>query len=177
VNLPNPPYSPPPLPPQIKLLSFDIATQRFTPASNAVLENATGGSNFQTGASDIAAINTATQGWLKGQPAPLSTFQSYDLIGTVWFEPNAYVLPGGLNLNRTNAVGSVNLANTTAETFEQYPLNTNMQNVQNCFMCHNGGQIGGPGQPRLVRRRIGISHVLENGTRYEVPNSLVIPRQ
>lgn len=52
-------------------------------------------------------------------------------------KPNTYSLPGALSMGAANGVGSVNLANSTAETFVQYPKNSDQEKVQNCFMCHN----------------------------------------
>ena len=64
---------------------------------------------------------------------------SYRLIGTVWMKPNTYVrtTKDWEDLSQVDGVGSVNLANSTAETFVQVAKNTPQKNVQNCFLCHN----------------------------------------
>ena len=84
--------------------------------------------------------------------------------------PNTY----NVNSDQSSAVGSVNLANATAETFVQYPTNTPIGNVQNCFMCHNATSYSfqNPPPAKLANRLIAISHVLAIGSPYEVPNSI-----
>jgi hypothetical protein len=58
------------------------------------------------------------------------------------------------------------------ETFVQYPQNTPIIRVQNCFSCHNAVSFSSkspplaPIQPRLV----AVSHMLAEGSPYEVPN-------
>ena len=153
-------------------LTFNEKTQTFSPVTNAVQENRTGGENHADGTANIDSLNAAGQGFLSGQKGNQSNFSNYNLIGTEWMQPNTYVGKAALNLNQTNAVGSVNLANTTAETFVQYPSNSNMANVQNCFMCHNAQSYSFPGTtpPPLQSRRIAISHVLGVGTPYAVAN-------
>ena len=154
-------------PPQLRL---DDASQKLSPVTNAVLENQTGGENQPNGVGNIFAINGQAQGAVAKFKPPQSTFASYNLIGTVWMLPNTY----NVNSNQTNAVGSVNLINATAETFVQYPKNSPIANVQNCFMCHNATSYSfqNPPPPQLTNRRIAISHVLAIGSPYEVPNSI-----
>lgn len=158
---------------QTPVLSFDVKTQKFSPATNAVLENKTGGENFSPqGPQNISNLNVASQGFLAGRSKNQAVFSNYSLIGTVWFSSNTYVdsNPAWPKLNQVNAIGSVNLANVTAETFVQYPTNSNPANVQNCFMCHNA-QSYSFSTPKLNPRRIAISHVLaENVPVFEVPN-------
>jgi hypothetical protein len=86
-------------------------------------------------------------------------------------------LPGAVTLNQTNAVGSVTLANTTAETYVQTAKNTPLTNVLNCFLCHNATSYNfqTPPPEKLASRRIAISHVLSYGTDYAVPNLLNVP--
>jgi hypothetical protein len=158
------------LPPQ---LTFDTTTQRFSPTTNAVLENQTGGETQPNGAGNVLAVGGQGQSFFahekndkKVQPTQW-IFANYYLVGTVWMLPNTY----NLNSDQSSAVGSVNLANTTAETFEQYPTNTDMSKVQNCFMCHNAGSysfLSNP--PPLNNRLVAISHTLGVGTDYAVPN-------
>jgi hypothetical protein len=189
-------------------LTFDLMTQKFAPSSNAVLENKFGGALFPDAAqaqSDIGNVNSAFQGVLKKLPAQ-AAFANYDLIGTLWLSPNSYVDPVSQNMtnNLQNfGVGSVNLANTTAETFEQCPPGPNnvgnadqckardpktnlLTNAGNCFMCHNPQApsitpitVNPPtycnGTNNFPNRRVSISHVLEIGTPAAVPNSLVVP--
>ena len=74
--------------------------------------------------------------------------------------------------DQSSAVGSVTLANTTAETFEQYPSNADMGKVKNCFMCHNASSYSfqSPPPAQLKNRLVAISHTLSVGTDYAVPN-------
>jgi hypothetical protein len=157
-------------------LTFNEATQKFSPVTNVVLVNKTGGENQPNGVQNIANLNKASQGFLANQSAAQAVFANYDLIGTVWMLPNTYVTttPNWWNLNQTNAVGSVNLANATAETFLQVASNGNMANVQNCFLCHNATSFSSP-IGSLASRRIGVSHVLgvNEPAPYSVPN--IIP--
>ena len=74
---------------------------------------------------------------------------------------------------RATRVGSVNLANTTAETFQQFPSNADMSKVQNCFMCHNASSYSFQSSPPpLNNRLVAISHALSVGTDYAVPNMI-----
>jgi hypothetical protein len=149
-------------------LTLDPSTQKFTPLTNVVQENQTGGENQMDGPGNVFAINSQAQAFLAGLNLPQSTFASYNLIGTVWLAANSY----NLTSNQSNAIGAVNLANSTMETFVQYPQNTPIIKVQNCFSCHNAVSFSskspplGPIQPRLV----AVSHVLAEGSPYEVPN-------
>lgn len=153
--------------PQLRL---DPATQKLTPVTNVVLENQTGGENQPNGVGNIFAITAQAQGFLSGLKGPQSTFASYSLDGTVWMLPNSY----NLNSNQTSAVGSVNLANATAETFVQNADNTPIKNVLNCFLCHNPTSYSfqTPPPAKLPNRLIALSHVLSIGSPYEVPNSI-----
>ena len=66
------------------------AAQR--PATQAVQENRTGGeTNDPKGPENIANLNRASQGFLKGQTGNQAIFAGYGLIGTVWMKPNTYV--------------------------------------------------------------------------------------
>lgn len=121
-------------------LTLDAASQKLTPVTNVVLENQTGGEN-QTDdkkqpirVDNIFAINAQAQSAVAAfEPPAQSVFANYALIGTVWMLPNSY----NLKSNQTSAVGSVDLANGTAETFVQNANNTPISGVLNCFLCHN----------------------------------------
>jgi hypothetical protein len=148
-------------------LTFNPATQRFSPPNNAVLQNRTGGENLENGPGNVLAVNSSGQKFLAGEKAPQSLFANYNLIGTVWMLPNTY----NLGSNQTNAVGSVTLANITAETYVQVTQNSPIGNVQNCFTCHNATSYSfQPDPPPLANRLIALSHVLGIGTPYAVPN-------
>lgn len=153
--------------------TFDPKTQKFSPVSNAVLANRTGGETFSPdGPANIDKINTAAHTLLNQQPPAQRRFANYDLIGTVWMQPGTF----GLTSNQSTAVGSVNLANVTAETFVQnFTGTTTPSTVGNCFSCHNAAtfQDVAP-MPNLKARRIAISHVTAAGSLYAVPNLLSV---
>jgi len=159
----NNPVAPP-------VLRLEAASQKLAPVTNVVLENQTGGENQPNGPRNVTAINSQAQGSVAAFKPPQSAFASYNLVGTVWMLPNSY----NVNSNQTSAVGSVNLANATAETFVQNPKNTPIGNVVNCFLCHNAQSYSfqTPPPAKLPNRLIAISHVLAIGSPYEVPNSI-----
>ena len=152
------------------VLRLDAASQKLSPVTNVVLENQTGGENQANGPGNILVLNTQGEGFLAGQKPPQAVFANYVLVGTVWMLPNSY----NVNSNQTNAVGSVDLANATAETFVQNAKNTPISNVLNCFLCHNASSYSfqTPPPPKLPNRLIALSHVLSYGTPYDVPNSI-----
>ena len=154
-------------PPQ---LTLNETTQKLSPVTNAVLENATGGENHPNGADNIKAINSQAKGSVANFPAPQRQFASYNLIGTVWMQPNSY----NLQSDQNSATGSISLANVTAETFFQAAKNTPATSVQNCFTCHNPTSFNfqTPPPAKLASRLIALSHVLSYGTAYAVPNSV-----
>ncbi len=164
-------------------LSFNLQTQKFAPIANAVLLNATGGEDQQSenGVQNVINVNQSLATFFKSstQSPAQALFGNYLLNGTVWLAPNSYVTtnPNLSKLDSSNAIDSVNLANTTAETFQQVPLNKPLSGVQNCFMCHNAQAPSSnlPNAPTLQSRRIAISHVLGYGTPYAVPNLVVLP--
>jgi len=155
-------------------ITFNPTTQRFSPANNVVLANATGSETFSPkGPADVAALNQSAHTFYSKQSGPQATFGSYDLIGTVWMAPNTY----SLSSSSSNALGSVNLANSTAETFEQNLTGTTTpsSSFQNCFSCHNPDTFQNVApMPNLAARRVALSHVLAAGTLYAVPNLLAV---
>ncbi len=161
-------------------LAFDENTQKFSPITNAVQENMTGGeNNSPQGPENIGNLNKSAQGFLSAQKGNEALFANYNLIGTVWMQPNTYTISNNnwQTLNQANAVGSVNLANSTAETFQQAATNKgSSSNFGNCFECHNPQSYAqdAQGPAQLKPRRIGISHVLGINTPYAVPNQIPV---
>lgn len=155
-------------------VSFDANTGTFSPATQIVQMNRTGGDTQPNGPANIAAINAASQKEAASFPNN-SPIQNYNLIGTVWFQPNRYVTtnPNWQKLNQTNAVGAISLMNSTAETFLQ---SAKGQQGNNCFECHSATSFSYQGiQPKaLPVRRIAISHMVAMGSPYEVPNKLPV---
>ncbi|MDZ3833403.1 MAG: hypothetical protein U0S50_16545 [Sphingopyxis sp.] len=155
-------------------VSFDPATGRFAPATQVVQMNRTGGDTQPNGPANIAILNQVSQqsiaSIVKGTP-----FQNYNLIGTVWFQPNSYVTsnPAWTTMSNRNAVGAISLMNSTAETFLQ---STKGNQGNNCFECHNAGSFSYQGiQPApLATRRVAISHMVAVGSPYEIPNRLPV---
>lgn len=138
-----------------------------------MLQNKTDGETSPNGLQNVAALNQSAQSFLSGLTTNpgRAAFVDYNLIGTVWFNAGSFTVDS----NQTNAVGSVNLANSTAETFVQATSFTGQKNVQNCFMCHNGQSYSfGSYPPPLPKRRIAISHVLAEGTPYAVSNAMPV---
>jgi hypothetical protein len=135
-----------------------------------VLLNRTGGETNTGGPGHVEAVNHVARRVLARQPVKAqATFASYKLIGTVWMHPNQYVdtNPQAFTNNLSSlAVGSMNLANSTAETFVQVPTTNDLSRVQNCFLCHNATMF----PAHRVVRRAAISHVLQEGTTNAVPN-------
>src|SRR4029077_12563078 len=145
------------------LLPFNTTTQRFAPTTNAVVENQTGGENQPNGPGNVLAVSGQGQSFFaheKGDKKVQPTqwiFANYYLVGTVWMLPNSY----NLNSDQTNAVGSVNLANPTAETFVQYP--TIRDNVKCEICCSYANRTIASFQstpPPLKNRLVAISHTL-----------------
>lgn len=171
-------------------VAFDVTTQKFSPVTQVVQANRTGGENSPNGVQNILTLNTAGQAFMAQQANAQAVFQNYRLIGTVWLAPGSYsrATPNWWNLGSTNPVGSVNLANSTAETFQQVPQAN--QPGSNCFACHNPTAFGGTqgtlnaqgsftslgsptqGQSGLPARLIGISHVIAAQAAAAVPNSV-----
>ena len=152
-------------------LRLDATSQKLTPLTNVVLENQTGGENQPNGVGNIFIVNSQGQAFLAGLKTPQAVFGTYSLDGTVWMLPNSYSPTSDQN----SAVGSVNLANATAETFVQNPHNPGSKTVLNCFLCHNPTSYSfqTPPPPKLLPNRlIALSHVLAIGSPYEVPNSI-----
>ena len=150
------------------LLTFDEATQTFSPITQVVQMNRTGGDTQPDGPANITAVNAASQNSMKNA----GVFQQYYfLVGTAWLKPDTYV---ATNPDITQpsvqwndlAVGSVALANMTAETFMQQP---GSGDTLNCFACHNP-QSFSFNDPAMPLRRVAISHALAVDTPFAVPN-------
>jgi hypothetical protein len=159
------------------VVSFDAATGKFSPATQVVQMNRTGGDTQTNGPANIAKLNQVSQAQLKSINKS-TPFQNYNLIGTVWFKPNTYVTStsGWQNLNQTNAVGAISLMNSTAETFLQ---SSKGNQGNNCFECHSATSFSYNGiQPKaLATRRVAIMHMIATGSAYDVPNSLPVTGQ
>ncbi|MEY2490709.1 MAG: hypothetical protein QOC70_2651 [Verrucomicrobiota bacterium] len=143
----------------------DPVKQTVAPVTNVFRQFATGGATPAGRVTDIENINKASQNEMANMikqkpPQPRETvWANYKLIGTLWLGQPGGLKPGISQLEICG-VGSVDLANSTLETFFQGPQNNfNGNSVANCFMCHNtGGSNSGPKQ--YPGKNINLSHAL-----------------
>ena len=150
------------------LLTFDEATQTFTPITQVIQMNQTGGNTEPNGPANITAVNQASQQVMQNDKAWQA---NYFLVGTVWLEPDTYIASNPDITNTSvqwndKAKGSVALINTTAETFLQQP---GAGDTLNCFACHNPQSFYFSDQT-MPLRRVAISHALAVDTPFAVPN-------
>jgi hypothetical protein len=135
--------------------SVNPAKQTVAPITNVFRQFATGNAAPNRTA-DITAINSAAQSEMKNMntfkpPQPKETvWANYKLIGTLWLMANT-LKPNDNNMV-SEGVGSVNLANSTLETYFQ---GTDVS----CFLCHNTGGSSSKKKP-YPGKDINISHVI-----------------
>ena len=126
-------------------MTIDLPTQVIRPVTNVFRQFAYGGATPVGGPTSRTSTRISRAGW--EEPAKIdAAFAKYHLIGTAWMLANT-LKPGDGNMD-AEAIGSVDLANSTLETFVQG------QGV-NCFSCHNTS--GGSGYPG---KDINISHII-----------------
>ena len=120
----------------------------IAPVTNAFRQFAYGGATPASRVTDITSINDNFQKSIAGKASPAvnTVFANYKLVGTVWILANT-LKPGDGNLD-SEAIGSIDLANSTLETFVQ-------GTGTNCFSCHNTS--GGSSYPG---KDINISHII-----------------
>ena len=129
----------------------DPVKQVLSPITNVFRQYATGGENA-AGNQEISNINSQAQSAMTGMSNPAEhIWANYKLVGTVWIDRNT-LQPGDSGLN-SQAIGSLNLANATLETFVQGPQNLGTN--ANCFVCHNTGGYSNYG---IVGKDINLSH-------------------
>lgn len=133
-------------------LTINQATQIISPITNVFRQFSHGGAQFSppnglTRVADIDSVNRSFKEHVQeGATKVNPVFANYRLIGTVWILANT-LKPGDGNLD-SEAIGSIDLSNSTLETFVQ-------GTGTNCFMCHTSS--GGDG---YVGKNINISHVI-----------------
>ena len=129
-------------------LTIDPATQVIAPITNVFRQFAYGGATPATRVVDIMSSNQSFQTAIKGKTSNTinPVFANYRLVGTVWILANT-LQPGNGNLD-SESIGSINLANSTMETFVQ-------GSGTNCFSCHNTS--GGATYPG---KDINLSHII-----------------
>jgi hypothetical protein len=149
-------------PQSVTLKVIDPVKQTVGPVTNVFRQFAQGGPIPAERGNDIKNVNEQAQKEMahmgeQKPPQPKETVWShYKLIGTLWLAQPGTLQPGISQLE-VCGVGSVNLANSTLETYFQGPQNNfNGNSVSNCFMCHNTGGFGAyPGG-----KNINLSHAL-----------------
>jgi hypothetical protein len=128
-------------------MTINPQTQQISPITNVFRQFAYGGATPALRVTDIQQVNTNFQAKIPEESSKIDpVFAKYKLIGTVWMLANT-LTPGDGNMD-SEAIGSVDMANSTLETFVQG------QGV-NCFSCHNTS--GGSGYPG---KDINISHII-----------------
>lgn len=139
----------------------DPVKQTVAPVTNIFRQYATGGADCARTA-DINSINSSAQnemaGLAKAQPKE-AVWANYKLIGTLWLQ--ACTLQPGVSELETQGIASVNLANSTLETFYQgSEHNFNHNSMANCFMCHNTGATAPTAKIPYPGKNINLSHAL-----------------
>ncbi len=108
-----------------------------------------GGGNEQN-TDNIQSLNASVAPHLSG-----SVWANYELVGAQWTGGND-AIPGPNGAPLSIQIGSLDLANTTMETFTQ---------DTNCFGCHNGGvhtvTVGNSGQI-VPAKHLNLSHFIVN---------------
>jgi hypothetical protein len=136
---------------QSKMFTIDPASQVISPITNVFRQFAYGGAQFSppglsSRVADIMSVNQVFQTKIQVSKNINHVFANYRLIGTVWILANT-LKPGDGNLD-SEAIGSIDLANSTMETFAQGAGSS-------CFTCHTtsaGGTYPG--------KNINLSHAL-----------------
>lgn len=132
---------------QPSAMTINAQTQQISPITNVFRQFAYGGATPALRVTDIQQINMNFQAKIPEESAKISpVFANYKLIGTTWMLANT-LKPGDGNMD-SEAIGSVDMANSTLETFVQ-------GQGTNCFSCHNTS--GGSGYPG---KDINISHII-----------------
>ena len=129
-----------------KSMTIDPATQVIAPITNVFRQFAYGGATPAYRVTNIQQSNGQFSEGIKEHASRIEPkFANYKLIGTTWIKANT-LKPGDGNLDQ-EAIGSIELANSTLETFEQ--------GHRMCFSCHNTS--AGPNYPG---KDINLSHII-----------------
>ena len=128
-------------------MSIDEATQVITPITNVFVEFPDGGATPPATAAVLAASNANFQSAIPAHKDKLDpAFANFRLTGSTWLLANT-LKPGDGQMD-AEALGSIDLANATMETFVQ-------AEGTNCFSCHRTS--GGSTYPG---KNINTSHII-----------------
>ena len=128
-------------------MTIDPGTQVIAPITNVFRQFAYGGATPPYRVTNIQQSNTNFSEGIKEHASRIDpSFSGYKLIGTVWIQANT-LKPGDGNMDQ-ESIGSIDLANSTLETFVQ-------AGGTSCFSCHNTS--AGPGYPG---KDINLSHII-----------------
>jgi hypothetical protein len=135
-------------------VQLDETTKKLSPVTNVFRQFAFGGGDA-TDTGNIQALNQSVH----NQLAADSVWKNYMLVGGVWFMDGTNLQPGknGSQLQPFVA-GSVQLSNSTMETFTQQPQSSPAGNRSNCFSCHATSRSGS-----IPAKNLNISHILKQG--------------
>jgi hypothetical protein len=159
----------------------DPVKQTVAPITNVFRQFATGGAD-PTRSQDIAAVNTGGQGEMASMgtltpPQPRETvWANYKLIGTLWIQ--ACTLQPGISQLEKQGIASIDLANSTLETYFQGPQNNfNGNPMANCFMCHNTGPSFKGSSKKYPGKIINISHAMLDSIPPATPTPTATPKK
>lgn len=130
-----------------KSMTIDFDTQAISPITNVFREFPDGGATPQADADAIKSANANFQAAIPNQKSKIDpVFANFSLTGSTWLLAGT-LKPGDGDMDQ-EAIGSIDLANATLETFVQ-------GDGTNCFTCHRTS--GGATYPG---KNINTSHII-----------------
>jgi hypothetical protein len=139
------------------------------PITQAFRNWAYGSATTGTGPSNAATIQALNKSALGILPAS-SVWKNYFLVGAVW--TNGTLPAVAPTSSGSNEFGSTFLANSTMETFTQFPNPSTGSGTANCFNCHNAETTSAnPPNPPAFK----VSHAFFNGNTNSCPYSTTLP--
>jgi hypothetical protein len=150
-------------------------TVSATPMTNVFRQFPTGGAEPARTA-DIEAVNSGGMGEMKSIGGKEAVWANYKLIGTLWLQ--ACTLQPGVSELEKQGVASIELANSTLETFFQGPQNNfNGNPMANCFMCHNTGASFKGSPKKYPGKNINLSHAMLDSIPAPSPTPTATPQK
>jgi hypothetical protein len=140
-------------------------TQPPYPITQAFRNWAFGSDSSSSGKNNAATIQNLNANVLNILPAG-SVWRNYFLLGAIWTNGTLPAVFG------SNEFGSTLLANSTMETFTQFPNPPSGTSDQNCFFCHNAEKTSTnpPNKPAFF-----VSHAVFNGSAGNCPYTSLPP--